>query len=202
MVLSVRAEGSAAFEGVYKVNSALHRKDNATAVSSIEEEFTSEVGPTFGLQLRWTNESGATHVALSYKQQALQFATGIDFRQLGCNESGVEISQCPADGDTVTTTIGFASRDDPSVKGESVVKTTIEAVPSCTHSVGQSSLQVGEEIVGRATVALNAFAYDLDALPIRYTQAEVEFKWDGTVLPYKWSPGKVASVRLHPVELA
>ena len=189
MVLNVRAEGSAAFEGVYKVNSALHRKDNATAASSIEQEFTSEVGPTFGLQLSWTNESGATRIGLSYKQQALQFAAGIDFRQLGCNESGVETSQCPADGDTVTTTIGFASRDDPSVQSESVVKTTIEAVPSCTHSVGQSSLQAGEEIVGKATVPLLAFANDLDRLPIRYTQAYVEFKWDGTVLPFKRSAG-------------
>ena len=189
MALSVRAEGSTAFEGVYKVNSALHRKDNATAASSSEQEFTSEVGPTFGLQLSWTNESGATRMALSYKQQTLQFAAGIDFRQLGCNESGVETSQCPADGDTVTTTIGFASRDDPSVRSESVVKTTIEAVPSCTHSVGQSSVHAGEEIVGKASVALYAFANDLDGLPIRYTQADVEFKWDGTVLPFKWSAG-------------
>jgi hypothetical protein len=193
MALSVRAEGSAAFEGVYKVNSALHRKDNATAASSIEQEFTSEVGPAFGLQLSWTNESGATHMNLSYKLQALQFAAGIDFRQLGCNESGVETSQCPADGDTVTTTIGFGPRDDPSVRSESVVKTTIEAVPSCTHSVGQSSVHAGEEIVGKATVALYAFANDLDGLPIRYTQADVEFKWDGTVLPIKWSAGTVES---------
>jgi hypothetical protein len=91
----------------------------------------------------------------------------------------------------VTTTIGFVSRADPSVRGESVVKTTIEAVPSCSHSVGQSSVQAGEEIVGKAAVALYAFANDLDGLPIRYTQADEEFKWDGTVLLFKWSAGTV-----------
>ena len=189
MALSVRAEGTASFEGVYSLSSSLQRAGNATAASSIAQEFTEEVGPTFGLQVSWTSKPGTTHMELSYKQQALQFAAGIDFRQLGCNESGVETSQCPADGDTVTTTIGFGPRDDPSMRSESVVKTTIEAVPSCTHSVGQSSLQPGEEIVGKATVALLAFAHDLDGLPIRSTQAYVEFKWDGTVLPFRWSAG-------------
>ncbi len=58
---------------------------------------------------------------------------------------------------------------------------------------GAVSVQTGEEIVGKATVALFAFANDLDGLPIRYTQADVEFKWDGTVLPFKWSAGTVES---------
>jgi hypothetical protein len=55
-------------------------------------------------------------------------------------------------------------------------------------------LQAGAEIIGKATVELYVFAYDLDGLPIRYTQAAVEFSWDGSVLPFKWSLGVIDRV--------
>jgi hypothetical protein len=194
MTLSVRAEGSAAFEGMYVINSSLIRAGDAAVASSVEQEFTSKASPTFGLQLSWANESGTTGVDLSFNQQAVQFASGIGFRQLGCNEAGVVGSQCPADGDTVITTFRFGPRSDTRVRSESVVMTNIQAVPSCSHSVGQCSLQAGAEIIGKATVELYVFAYDLDGLPIRYTQAAVEFSWDGSVLPFKWSLGVIDRV--------
>ena len=194
MTLSVRAEGSAAFEGMYVINSSLIRAGDTAVASSVEQEFTSKASPTFGLQLSWANESGTTGVDLSFNQQAVQFASGIGFRQLGCNESGVVGSQCPADGDTVITTFRFGPRSDARVRSESVVVTNIQAVPSCSHSLGQCSLQAGAEIIGKATVELYVFAYDLDGLPIRYTQAAVEFSWDGSVLPFKWSLGVIDRV--------
>ena len=146
MTLSVRAEGTAAYDGVYVVNSSLRRAGNATATSSVEQEFTSAAtaAPSFGLQIGWANESGATRVDLSYNQQAVQFASAIRFQQLGCDESGVEASQCPADGDTVTATIRFGPRDDASVLSESTVTMGIEAKPSCSRSAAQSSLHVGQ----------------------------------------------------------
>ena len=145
IALSIRAEGSTAFDGVYVVNSSLRRAGNATATSSVEQEFTSAAtaAPSFGLQVGWANESGATRVDLSYNQQAVQFASAIRFQQLGCDESGVEASQCPADGDTVTATIRFGPRDDASVLSESTVTMGIEAKPSCSRSAAQCSLHVG-----------------------------------------------------------
>jgi hypothetical protein len=147
MALSIRAEGTAAFDGVYVVNSSLRRAGNATATSSVEQEFTSvaAAAPSFGMQAGWANESGTSRVDLSYNQQAVQFASAIRFQQLGCDESGIEaVDQCPADGDTVTAIIRFGPRDDASVRSESTVQMRIEAVPSCDRSAAQCSLPAGQ----------------------------------------------------------
>ena len=48
----------------------------------------------------------------------------------------------------------------------------------------------GQEIVAKQPVDLSVYVYDLDGQPIRYTQAAVEFTWDGSILPVKWSSGR------------
>ncbi len=206
------ATGDAGFNITYSRSTVLRRDGGAVAQS--DDWLHARV---FGLSFEWKQmERGPPPTAASMALDAAkqQYANTIEHTfmlSLQCAPNSIRAplgngTTCPQDGDTIETTIcvtpqaGNVTNVTQSMLAEVRIVTSIEAAPSCNHSFGQCSLQAGAAIVGMASIELFAFMHDLDGLPILYTQADVEFLWDGIVLPIKWSPGAIDrfSVRRLP----
>ncbi len=188
LMLDVRIEGTDAFVGEYIVKSSLERevfdRDGvARNMSSSEERFQTDAVSAFSQYLTWSDTAGATHANLSTSMRAVQFEHAILFEQRGCNESGLQLEYCPADGDTITTAIRFISTSDVSVGSEAVVITKVQALPSCERSTAALVASAGQVDPSTESVRLEAQLLDVDALPITVSRPKVVVVWANKTFP-------------------
>jgi hypothetical protein len=203
LMLDVRVEGTDPFVGEYIVKSSLEREafgpDGAAHnVSSTEELFQNEAVSAFSQILSWNDAAGATSANLSSSMRAVHLEQAILLEQRGCNESGLHIDLCPADGDTITTGIRFTSMSDVRVSSEAMVITKVQALPSCEQSVAAIGTGDVSDVSEDSDLHVCVFASDADGLPIRFTRADLEITWDNSSLPISWARGSSEYIAVVP----
>jgi hypothetical protein len=183
--LSINAEGVESFEASYMVSTSLRRAGNATFESSVTQELKGEAISAFGQLVRWKNVSApATLVTLSYEQQSFQSSNDIIVEQQWCHEVRAEMSTsvCPADGDTLVTSIRFGSSRNTTIKPDEVqIETNVKAAISCALSKtwvegeAYARRNVSRPAIGddhsmvvqvSSSLRLRVLAFDADEVPI------------------------------------
>jgi hypothetical protein len=110
-----------------------------------------------------------------------------------CNDS-IGKDDCPADGDTLITSIRFGSSSNTVtlVPTEVRIVTEVQAAVSCERTkptvrvVANTDL---DSILPAAPLSVHLLAMDMDDQPIRFSRAELVLTWDGVAVPFEWLRG-------------
>ncbi len=152
--VSVQADGEAKFTGAYTARSVLVRRNGDRA------DFPSE-------QVLGLSRDSVT-VPLDAKAGVFTSRLLTEFTvRLDCARDAPAL--CPADGDTIETNITFTSTTDASVHDTALLRSEVEAIPSCSWTRVWLTQEGGALLHNAPDLAVTVTLADVDGLPINYT---------------------------------
>ncbi len=168
--VSVQADGEAKFTGTYTGRSVLVRRNGDRA------DFPSEQ------VISWSRDS----VTVPLDAKAGVFTSRIirEFTvRLECARDA-HAQLCPADGDTIETSITFSSTTDASVYDTALLRSEVEATPSCSWTTVRLTPDGGVLPHNAPDLAVMVMLADVDGFPINFTDPDgLQVSWTGPGAP-------------------
>ena len=196
------AHGEAELNVTFNVAMALETSDGSVIATNNSIRVDQPSVSAFGFHIEWKlSPPTATWVA-DLDGSRLRF---VDTSQ---HEFGVRIACdgseriCAADGDVITTLFELHSPSKSELHADVTFRSNVKALASCDHS--KARIVYGEaatsaSVTTSAAVRVLLDAYDVDAMPVSYTRASVEFRFGMKLLPPQWNRGSNRYVAEVPV---